>query len=361
MMSHDINNYSKLLVPTSKERLSSRDILLGKSFDPIKQIAMYSDKEFEIFVAEWASTLEGKYAGTFKAKDGGDRGCDLIGFYHNVPSTSWDNYQCKHYDNAISPAQMTTEIIKIIYYCFIKAYSIPQKYYFVAPQGLSNMSMGLLMPQDKIELRKRIKEAWNDDTPDKELVLDDTIKSYIDSFDLSIFSFVDVQDLVTQHSKTRWGRIRFGGGLVARSSTPILAPLAIHSDEASYISELQKVYSEQAQKELSIDDIRVDPKYVDHFNRQRRFFYNAESLRIHARETLPNNGDFEDLQDQIHDGVIALVESNHASSLDRLNSVIQRAQDVQISEHVLKPELRPADRSGICHQLVNDSKFKWKK
>ena len=45
------------------------------------------------------------------------------------------------------------------------------------------------------------------------------------------------------------------------------------------------------------------PKLKDHFRRQREAFYEAESLRVFARDSVPP-GTFESLLDDIHDGVI---------------------------------------------------------
>ena len=55
----------------------------------------------------------------------------------------------------------------------------------------------------------------------------------------------------------------------------------------------------------------LGPKQTAHFRRARESFYCAEALRNFSRDTLPD-GAFENLQKQIHDGVIDTAEAEHA-------------------------------------------------
>lgn len=320
---------------------------------------MYSEEEYEVFICEWTSSILGKYAGVFKSKGGGDKGCDVIGFYDSVPSEKWDNYQCKHYDHPIAPAELSAEIIKVIFYCFKGDYSVPQKYYFAAPQGLSNQTLELLRKPE--ELRKRLAEDWNDCTPDSKLkITDSKLSKHLAAFDLSIVSFIEPQNLIDQHGNTVWHARRFGGGLKPRPALTV-PPETVETSELVYISELQEVYGEQEGKVLSFEEIKGHEEHSNHFLRQRRYFYSAESLKQFARETLPNNGDFDDLQQQVFDGVVEVAESKHQTSLERLDQTLSKSKSVQLSDHVLSTALTPADRGGICHQLVNDKRLKWKK
>lgn len=40
-------------------------------------------------------------------------------------------------------------------------------------------------------------------------------------------------------------------------------------------------------------------------------------------------------------------------------AVTKAAVDLPITDHALLPVLKPADRRGVCHQLVNTGKFRW--
>jgi hypothetical protein len=99
---------------------------------------------------------------------------------------------------------------------------------------------------------------------------------------------------------------------------------------------------------------------VDHFNRQREFFYHAEALRNFARDTVPP-GTYEDLQSEVHAGVIDIQEAEHSNSYARLTSVLQGASSLQLTANALMSVIKVQDRKGICHQLVNEDRLRWKK
>ncbi len=45
----------------------------------------------------------------------GDRGRDVIGFEHDTAEDPWDNYQCKQYEKKLEPADIYSEIGKLVY------------------------------------------------------------------------------------------------------------------------------------------------------------------------------------------------------------------------------------------------------
>ena len=100
------------------------------------------------------------------------------------------------------------------------------------------------------------------------------------------------------------------------------------------------------------------PKLKDHFRRQREAFYEAESLRVFARDSVPP-GTFESLLDDIHDGVIDTHDGNHADGYEKVCAVTKAARDMQITANALITCTNPKDRDGICHQLVNEERLRW--
>ncbi len=351
-------DFDPIKVEKSKTQLTAKKIFGGLAISAVKIVASYDDEEYEIYIAEWVSSLVEKYSSVFKAKGGGDMGCDVMGFYGSAPSDLWDNYQCKHYKDPLGPAHVTAEIVKLIYYVFIDEYLAPQNYFFVAPKGLSTQSLGLLRNAEKF--RARIIKDWDVLSPDPQLKISDPkLHKFIDTFDLSIIKTIEPQNIIDQHAKTRWHARRFGGGLQPRPK-PSTPPVEIAPDEAIYVKELQDVYAEDSGVEISLGAIPTS-KYSEHFSKQRRSFYCAESLKLYARESLPDNGDFEDLQEQIFDGIYHMVETDHRNTLAKVNAVLSAAPAIVISDHILTTVIKIADRHGICHQLVNDKKIKWKK
>src|SRR5690606_26867859 len=95
-------------------------------------------------------------------------------------------------------------------------------------------------------------------------------------------------------------------------------------------------------------------KLNDHFGRRRVAFYHAESLRIFARDTVPE-GTFESLQDEIHAGVVDVCDASHSDGYERACAVTKAARNPLIARAKVQ------DREGICHQLANEDRLRWSK
>lgn len=68
---------------------------------------------------------------------------------------------------------------------------------------------------------------------------------------------------------------------------------------------------------------------------------------------------FERLQDDIHSGVIDVVEDHHATGLRRLTSVLSLVGQLDLSRHRLISVVEIDDRQGMCHQLANVDRIQW--
>jgi hypothetical protein len=99
---------------------------------------------------------------------------------------------------------------------------------------------------------------------------------------------------------------------------------------------------------------------IKHYHRQREYFYHAESLRNFARDTVPS-GTFEDLQDEVHSGVVEVESAPHPDGLVRMNAVTQAAAQLPLSANGLINVTKVQDKRGICHQLANEDRLTWKK
>ena len=97
-----------------------------------------------------------------------------------------------------------------------------------------------------------------------------------------------------------------------------------------------------------------------HFARSRQEFYSAESLRTFSRDTLPP-GEFERLQDEVHDGIRDEVRLDHPSGYHRVVTVVKTARALDLGGHPLHTRMTVRDRGGVCHQLVNDGRVRWVK
>ncbi len=335
-------------------------MVAGPPIPAIDRIKLFSNGQWEDFVLEWVDSLRDQYSSVERCGGAGDMGRDVISFLQDG-SGAWDNYQCKHYKDSLTPGDIWVELGKLAYYTLIGEYSYPRRYFFVAPQGAGTKLSNLLRKPDK--LRTGLYAAWDkccrsQITKTKVIELDDAMKSHIESMDFTAFQAMPPLRIIDGHSKTRWHVARFGGGLPPRPEAES-PPLTIADTETTFVSELFHAYEDHLKRPIqTIDDLAASLDIREHFGDARIEFYSAESLRAFSRDTLPP-GIFEKLQDEIHSGIKDEVRSGHIDGYQRVIAVVRTARCLPLTGHALSVRLHIRDRGGICHQLVNDGKVRW--
>jgi hypothetical protein len=227
--------------PKVQEPLTREQTQLGKPIPALDRVKLMSPDEWEDFIWEWVDSLRPKYYDVQQRSGPGDSGLDIVG-YTADPTTDcdWDNYQCKHYKDPLTPGAIWIELGKLCHYTFIGDYSTPRAYYFVAPQGVGTTLSKLLGNPE--ELRKKLVENWSEHcetkiTSTKSIPLTGAFRDYVEKFDFSICKPTSILTIIKEHRTTPWHAARFGGGLPARppSAAPpgVIAPL-----EARYVQQL---------------------------------------------------------------------------------------------------------------------------
>ncbi|HVY08346.1 MAG TPA: ABC-three component system protein [Burkholderiales bacterium] len=350
--------------PKPSTAITAGQVANGPVIPPQQRLLTYSPAEWEVFVEEWAYyCLRKAYKHVQRFSGAGDMGVDVAGFVDDKRLQGvWDNYQCKHYYNhALKPADVWLEFGKVIWYSFKKEYTVPRRYYFVAPWGAGTKLSRLLT--NAVRLREELIENWDKHvrtavTKTQEVLLDATLRAYVDAFDFSIFDAKTALQLVDDHRSTPVHAARFGGGLPPRPAAGA-PPAIVAAAESHYVTQLLGAYAEHTGKAVPDPSALSLPKLREHFHRQREAFYEAESLRVFARDTVPP-GTFESLQGDIYDGVIDTHDALHRDGYEKVCAVTKAAREVQITANALISCTRPKDRDGICHQLVNDALLWWK-
>ncbi len=343
--------------------VTSQSVNFGQSVLPVKRVEIFSAEEWESFIEEWLDVKKNEYKKIERLAGAGDKGRDIVASIEDNISTdgSWDCYQCKHYDKPLAPGQIWVEIAKIIYYTYIKDYSIPSKYLLAAPKGCGTSLSTLLDNPD--ELRKELKANWNQCCEKKitttiNIPLINGLLTYVDSFDFSIFGKVSVKTIIEEHKKHANHLIRFGGGLAARTELRESdIPSDIQSNELVYVSQLLLAYGSDFPGEFKSPNEIKEP-YINHFKRARLNFHYAEQLRNLYRDSLPA-GTFEHFQNEIYDGTVNIYENSHSNGYEKVKAVESQAILIVISSNPLKEVSIQKDKIGVCHQLCNQNKFKW--
>lgn len=351
---------SPLPLPAGGVAASSDVVAAGLPIPPIERLRIFSASQWEDFVLEWADSLRGQYGTVERCGGAGDMGRDVIAFDKTDPAI-WDNFQCKHYKAGLAPGDIWVELGKLVYYSFIKEYTYPRKYVFVAPQGAGTKLSNLLRKPGN--LKSQLIENWDKHckagiTSTAEIGLSPDLLAYLDALDFSIFEAVPPLRIIDQHAKTRWYAARFGGGLPAR---PKLAPppATITNDEVTYVRSLLDAYGDHLKCAVpTVADLNAHDDAREHFNDARLEFYSAEALRAFSRDILPP-GAFEELQEELHGGIKDEMRGEHSDGFRRVLAVVKTAKLLPITDHALKERLSLIDKGGICHQLANNGKVRW--
>ncbi|MCF8168308.1 MAG: hypothetical protein K9K38_15270 [Rhodoferax sp.] len=342
--------------------VTASQVMNGPVMPPQQRLMTYSPDEWEVFVEEWVYyCLAKNYLHVQRFARSGDMGIDVAGFVDAKRLEGiWDNYQCKHYDHAIRPGDVWVELGKVIWYSYSGEYTVPRRYYFVSPFG-AGTSLGRLLA-NATRLREELIANWDKHVRDaistKQAVhLDAVLRAYVDAFDFSIFDAKTALQLVDDHRTTPVHAARFGGGLKPRPASD-KPPETVSSVESRYVTQLLGAYGEHTGTPVTDPSALSPAKLKDHFRRQREAFYEAESLRVFARDSVPS-GTFESLLDDIYNGIIDTHDASHADGYVKVCAVTKAARDTQITANALITCTNPKDRDGICHQLVNEERLRW--
>ncbi len=342
----------------------AQQVSFGIPIPKTRRIELFSADEWEEFIEEWGQSLKPEYHRVVRFAGSGDMGIDVVGFVSNDTSEDgWDNYQCKHYDHALFPSDVWVEIGKIIFYSYSGEYPPPRKHYFVAPKGIgTSLAKFLAAPQ---KLKSEIRRQWHEKcekgiTERIEIPLSGNLLAYFEDFDFGIFSSRTLAELIDGHSRTPFHAVRFGGGLPPRpqSDEP---PQTISPSESRYIRQIFEAYSDSEGEAIHDPPaLRRWPELEENFLRQRERFYSAESLRNFARDTVPE-GVFDELQEDVFDGVVDVCDSGHPDGLARMHATLAQAANLPVSSSPLSSVTKNRDKQGICHQLANDDRLTWVK
>lgn len=337
-------------------------VTMGPPILPIERIRLYSDKQWEEFTLEWADGLRSRYSQVERCGGAGDMGRDVIAYPDDSNLDVWDNYQCKHYNHPLRPGDIWVELGKLVHYTCCGEFPYPRRYLFIAPHGVGTSLAKLLKKPD--ELRQRLIENWDNHcrekiTSVKEVVLDDRLLAHLAGLDFSIFGYVPPLRLIDQHRATPYYFARFGGALPARPESPCPPGMPAFT-ELTYLRKLLDAYGDHLKHDVqSHVDIEGDQELSEHYGDSRVEFYSAEALRNFSRDTLPE-GSYEQLQQEVYDGVRDVMRGQHDDGYRRLLAVVVAAKNLPLNAHALVPRLYTRDRGGICHQLANEREnVKW--
>ncbi len=345
----------------------------GIQLTPERIIHGMDEDQYEEFVACWLIDCispdyckierdDDGYSSIKKTGGAGDKGRDVIAYIDNDKSI-WDNYQCKHYQNKLTPTDIYVEVGKLIYYTYIGDFSIPRKYYFVAPRGVGTKLSDLL--QQSNNFKEQVFLNWEkyckeDITKKKHIELKDEFLAYFTSFDFKIFTGIDTYDMIKQFESSRFYTAFFGGGFSKPRPLDKKPPSEINASETNYIGALLEAYSDYyTENILTVEQLKKYKKEYENFSRQRINFYKSESLKQYVEEALPTNSIFMEYQNDIYEALVDTIEDDYDNGYSRLKETLKEVPKIVINSSFVEEVVKPADKKGICHQLTNENRFRW--
>jgi hypothetical protein len=338
--------------------------ILGAPLQPLERLASFSDKQFEVFVWEWAvDYLAGKYHTVQRRGRAGDKGRDVIAWIDppDVHPRRWDNYQCKHYKEPLSPSDVCIELGKLCFYTYRGDYTIPDNYFLATHKGVGEKLEKML--EDPRTLGTEVTTTWDTRCKDKitsvPISLEGGFRDYVRDFDFSIVHAICPEQLLVEHSKTRYHALIFGTFVRPRPQPPAPPPV-LQRVEARYVEQIYEAFADCLNRPVTNEaDFKDRHDMCQDFRRARVGFYSTESLKEFARDNLPDDTYFTDLKSQFHSGIGIVVDANHTDGYARMIETTKLALQLQINASVLKEELRPDDRIGMCHHLANEDAITW--
>ena len=140
---------------------------------------------------------------------------------------------------------------------------------------------------------------------------------------------------------------------------------ALENHEIIYTSELFVAYSDaKGDCQITKENLKKYPKYQKNFERQRKNYYAAESIRQSARDTFCSVeiDPFDMLKEETYTGIIDTHECDYCHGFERLNRVMEHVTTLDLSKSLLTKIpgwIGISEKKGICHMLVNDRQIKW--
>ncbi len=358
----------KIDIPAPKtiHRISNTDLLVGKPVPPIKRLQLIDEDTYEEIISHWVKDyLKNNYETVLQLGGPGDKGRDICG-YHDFKNDKFDLFQCKHYAKQLTFSDIRLEIAKLVFYTFYKHYSIPQKYYFVSPQGISASLLDLI--KDEKKLKSNLIKEWESKikgniTKKEDDSLTPELKKYLTYFDFSIIHTLEPVDFINQFQTISIYPYYFGGGLNKSRNLNIVVGESIEAREINYVNQLFQAYQDYSKEKVeSVNDFKENNELKSHFDRSRNCFYFAETLAQFSRDNIASEVDaFEELKDDVYEQVVDVFNQDYTDGYKRLLATTNSAKSGTFHSNALFPELKPQDKTGICHHLANEHKLKWVK
>ena len=147
----------------------------------------------------------------------------------------------------------------------------------------------------------------------------------------------------------------------------INVPDIMEPDEQEYVKALLAAYAD-AEKvpEIKKEDLPEYKKYYRDFERQRKDYFAAESIRRSSRDILNLDDDneygFKAVKDEVQERVARVYNDDYDNGFEKLKAVTDKAASITLTKAFLARLVGwvgGSEQAGTCHILVNEGEFTW--
>lgn len=327
-----------------------------------RDILAMNDSDLERFVDDWIGRKKEKYVGGDERFSGpGDLGRDVVGYQttkkHDGP---WDNFQCKQLRKTLLEADAIKELGKIFFHSSQGRYSLPSRYVFVAPRGVTRAVIELIAHPSR--WKARVLEKWDEwcakrIVDNQRVPLDAAIRERIDTFNFNSISALDAYKML-KDPDIRPVLVQWFGEDPGDAPVGVV-PDNIQKEEQPFINQLIEAYCERHGSSLAnVNAVSAHAECGEHLRLQRTRYFDAASFKRYYRDNTPTEYLFT-FENDVYYGVIERYRESHSDAVSRVDRVMSQAAVVAPSG-VLGRYARVTVKQGMCHHFANEGRLKWK-
>ena len=318
--------------------------------------------ELEELIKKWLAIEKDIYFDFIRAAGAYDRGLDAVGFLTKERHDGeWDNFQCKQLRTTLKDAEFFAEIGKVFYYASLKEFTLPRRYVFVAPNGISKETKKFVNSPE--QLKSALLSEWDKRCAtkiisNKKINLSPELEAAIDGFDFSKIEAWNNTKLI-EHGNIRKVLHYFMD--VNPGAAPMgVVPSSVELVERPLVDQLIGLYEDDCNEKFADEAaVQAHEKYGEHLFVQRSRYYDAEAFHKHFRDNIDHQT-LKQFERDIYYGVFD--EYSSTSGLARVNAIMKSAGNVQVSGLFGKHNSASVSvKQGVCHQRANIGEMPWKK
>lgn len=131
--------------------------------------------------------------------------------------------------------------------------------------------------------------------------------------------------------------------------------------EGRYIRQLCLAFGSFDQANYA-QDTDLPECHAREYQEQRDYFWDAQGLSRNLRDVLEDQDVFDQLKDDLYDGVIDTCRDDHPNGLKRMRATLTASTRTQLTASAITqfPTLiQNRHRKGMCHVLTNEGRMMW--